>query len=176
MSNADYQIFEDIIQEMMMVYRHDNRPWLIGYSGGKDSTLLVSLVFQAVSRIPENERNKKVYVITSDTMVENPIVKKYMHESSENISLASKAQKLNIQAEIIYPDIHQTFWARVIGLGYPTPEPPGFRWCTERLKINPMNKFVEECIKTNGEIIILLGVRKAESAARSRSKIGRAHV
>lgn len=169
MSNADYQIFEDIIQEMMMVYRHDNRPWLIGYSGGKDSTLLVSLVFRAVSRIPENERNKKVYVITSDTMVENPIVKKYMHESSENISSASKAQKLNIQAEIIYPDIHQTFWARVIGLGYPTPEPPGFRWCTERLKINPMNKFVEECIKTNGEIIILLGVRKAESAARSRS-------
>lgn len=143
MSNADYQIFEDIIQEMMMVYRHDNRPWLIGYSGGKDSTLLVSLVFRAVSRIPENERNKKVYVITSDTMVENPIVKKYMHESSENISSASKAQKLNIQAEIIYPDIHQTFWARVIGLGYPTPEPPGFRWCTERLKINPMNKFVE---------------------------------
>ena len=169
MSNADYQIFEDIIQEMMMVYRHDNRPWLIGYSGGKDSTLLVSLVFRAVSRIPENERNKKVYVITSDTMVENPIVKKYMHESSEKISSASKAQKLNIQAEIIYPDIHQTFWARVIGLGYPTPEPPGFRWCTERLKINPMNKFVEECIKTNGEIIILLGVRKAESAARSRS-------
>ena len=169
MSNTDYQIFEDIIQEMMMVYRHDNRPWLIGYSGGKDSTLLVSLVFRAVSRIPENERNKKVYVITSDTMVENPIVKKYMHESSENISSASKAQKLNIQAEIIYPDIHQTFWARVIGLGYPTPEPPGFRWCTERLKINPMNKFVEECIKTNGEIIILLGVRKAESAARSRS-------
>ena len=86
MSNADYQIFEDIIQEMMMVYRHDNRPWLIGYSGGKDSTLLVSLVFQAVARIPKSERNKKVYVITSDTMVENPIVKKYMHESSEKIS------------------------------------------------------------------------------------------
>lgn len=99
-------------------------------------------------------------------MVENPIVKKYMHESSEKISEASMAQELNIQAEIIYPDIQQTFWARVIGLGYPTPEPPGFRWCTERLKINPMNKFVEECIKTNGEIIILLGVRKAESAAQ----------
>lgn len=78
MSNADYQIFEDIIQEMMMVYRHDNRPWLIGYSGGKDSTLLVSLVFRAVSRIPENERNKKVYVITSDTMVENPSLSKLL--------------------------------------------------------------------------------------------------
>lgn len=169
MSNTKYQVFEDIIQEMMMVYRHDSRPWLIGYSGGKDSTLLVSLVFQAVSRIPEEERTKKVYVITSDTMVENPIVKKYMHDSSKKISQASEDQNLNIQAKIIYPDTHQTFWARVIGLGYPTPEPPGFRWCTERLKINPMNKFVDDCIKTNGEIIILLGVRKAESNARSRS-------
>lgn len=169
MSNTKYQVFEDIIQEMMMVYRHDSRPWLIGYSGGKDSTLLVSLVFQAVSRISEEERTKKVYVITSDTMVENPIVKNYMHDSSKKISQASEDQNLNIQAKIIYPDTHQTFWARVIGLGYPTPEPPGFRWCTERLKINPMNKFVDDCIKTNGEIIILLGVRKAESNARSRS-------
>ena len=37
-----FQPFEDIIQEMMMVYQHDARPWLIGYSGGKDSTLLVA--------------------------------------------------------------------------------------------------------------------------------------
>lgn len=169
MSKSKYQVFEDIIQEMIMVYRHDNRPWLIGYSGGKDSTLLVTLVFRAVSRIPEQERKKKVYVITSDTMVENPIVKKYMHDSSAKIGQASSAQWLNIEADIIYPEAHQTFWSRVIGLGYPTPEPPGFRWCTERLKINPMNKFVNDCIKTNGEIVILLGVRKAESNARSRS-------
>lgn len=169
MSKSKYQVFEDIIQEMIMVYRHDNRPWLIGYSGGKDSTLLVTLVFRAVSRIPEQERTKKVYVITSDTMVENPIVKKYMHDSSAKIGQASSVQRLNIEADIIYPEVHQTFWSRVIGLGYPTPEPPGFRWCTERLKINPMNKFVDDCIKTSGEIIILLGVRKAESNARSRS-------
>lgn len=126
-----------------------------------------------VFRIAGHRGNKNKFALYDESIPQDndqhSIVKKYMHESSEKISSASKAQKLNIQAEIIYPDIHQTFWARVIGLGYPTPEPPGFRWCTERLKINPMNKFVEECIKTNGEIIILLGVRKAESAARSRS-------
>ena len=163
-----FNVFENIIEEIIMVYKHDNRPWLIGYSGGKDSTLLVYLTFQAIARIPKNERTKKVYIITSDTMVENPIVKKYMHESSEKIMEASLEQKLNIESHIIYPEVHQTFWSRVIGLGYPTPEPPGFRWCTERLKINPMNKFVDDCIKTNGEIIILLGVRKAESNARYR--------
>ena len=164
-----FQVFEDIIQEIMMVYQHDLRPWLIGYSGGKDSTLLVSLVYEAIARLPVEKRNKKVYIITSDTLVENPIVKKYMHDSSNHINESSKKDRLNIEAQIIYPIPEQTFWSRVIGLGYPTPEPPGFRWCTERLKIQPMNLFVDERIKESGEIIILLGVRKAESATRNRT-------
>ncbi|MEG1882019.1 MAG: DNA phosphorothioation system sulfurtransferase DndC [Clostridia bacterium] len=164
-----FEVFEDIIQEITMVYKHDNRPWLIGYSGGKDSTLLVSLVYEAVQRLNKEERTKKVYVITSDTLVENPIVHNYMHNSSRQINDSSIRDNLNIEAHMIYPEISQTYWSLVIGLGYPTPELPGFRWCTERLKINPMDKFVEEKIKENGEVIILLGVRKAESLARQKS-------
>ena len=166
---GEFKVFENIIQEMMMVYQHDHRPWLIGYSGGKDSTLLISLVYEAVSRIPQSNRNKKVYIVTSDTRVENPIVEKYMHDSSTYINYASTKAQLNIEAHIIYPDPEQTFWSCIIGLGYPTPEPPGFRWCTERLKIIPMNRFVKERIKESGEVIILLGVRKAESTTRLRT-------
>ena len=166
-----FQVFEDIIKEIMIVYKHDNRPWLIGYSGGKDSTLLVSLVYEAMQRLKtaDSFMHKKIYIITSDTMVENPIVKNYMHSSSKSINTASKKDGLKIEASIIYPEPEQTFWSRVIGLGYPTPEPPGFRWCTERLKINPMNKFVNERIEENGEIIILLGVRKGESLTRRKT-------
>lgn len=164
-----FQQFEDIINEIMIVYKHDNRPWLIGYSGGKDSTLLVSVVYEAVRRLNPEERTKKIYVVTSDTMVENPIVGRYMHKSSEAINKNSQSENLNIQSCIIYPEVEKTFWSLVIGLGYPTPEPPGFRWCTERLKILPMNKFVLEKIKENGEVVILLGVRKDESLARNRS-------
>lgn len=164
-----FQVFEEIIQEMMVVYQHDRRPWLIGYSGGKDSTLLVALAYEAISRLPREARTKKVYIITSDTLVENPIVKRYMHNSSNQINKSSKRDRLNIEAHVIYPEPEQTFWSRVIGLGYPTPEPPGFRWCTERLKIAPMNRFVDDRIKESGEIIILLGVRKAESATRNRT-------
>lgn len=169
--NGKFQVFEDIIKEIMVVYKHDSRPWLIGYSGGKDSTLLVSLVYEAAQRLKAlgDDLNKTIYVITSDTMVENPIVKNYMHTSSNSINLAAQAAELNIKAEIIYPEPEQTFWSRVIGLGYPTPEPPGFRWCTERLKIDPMNKFVDERIKESGEIIILLGVRKGESLTRLKT-------
>lgn len=168
---GQFEAFEEIIKEIMVVYSHDNRPWLIGYSGGKDSTLLVSLVYEAVKRLKEMGAivSKKVYIITSDTMVENPIVKRYMHSSSESINRAAREDDLPIYATIIYPEPEQTFWGRVIGLGYPTPEPPGFRWCTDRLKINPMNKFVNEKIEENGEIVILLGVRKGESLTRMKT-------
>lgn len=164
-----FDVFEDIINEMTYVYKHDNRPWLIGYSGGKDSTMLVSLVIDMVMRLPENERTKKIFIVTSDTGVENPIVKEYMHSSSNRINEFSVKNNANIKADIIYPDVSQSFWSLVIGLGYPTPEPPGFRWCTERLKIIPMNKYTNDIIERYGEVVLLLGVRKAESLTRKRS-------
>ena len=164
-----FEEYHEIKKEMELVYLHDQRPWMIGYSGGKDSTLLCQLVFEMLESLPEEKRSKPVYIVTSDTMVENPIVKAYMHRMNRAINEASNRKKLNIQAHMIYPETRQTFWSLVIGLGYPTPEPPGFRWCTERLKINPSNAFTYNTIKRDGEIVILLGVRKAESAARSRS-------
>lgn len=164
-----FEEYTAIKKEMELVYLHDQRPWMIGYSGGKDSTLLCQLVFEMLEALPEEKRWKPVYIVTSDTMVENPVVKAYMHKMSKAINEASAEKNLNVQAHIIYPEIRQTFWSLVIGLGYPTPEPPGFRWCTERLKINPSNAFTYNTIKKDGEIVILLGVRKAESAARSRS-------
>lgn len=167
--NDKFIVFEEIIEEMTYVYKHDDRPWLIGYSGGKDSSLLVSLVVETVSRLPELERTKKIFIVTSDTGVENPIVKNYMHMSSAKINEFSKIYNANIQADIIYPDISQSFWSLVIGLGYPTPEPPGFRWCTERLKILPMNRYTNNIIDKFGEVVLLLGVRKDESLTRRRS-------
>ena len=164
---GEFAVFEDIIQEMSIVYQHDRRPWMIGFSGGKDSTLLVCLVMEMLQRMPEERRNKTVYIVSSDTLVENPIVRDYMHRMSEMINM--NGSMLNIRADIIYPKVEDTFWTKVIGLGYPTPEPPGFRWCTERLKIHPMNAYTLETIKNNGEVILLLGVRKAESTQRANN-------
>lgn len=164
---GEFQEFEDIIEEMSVVYRHDKRPWMIGFSGGKDSTLLCCLVIEMLKRLPKTDINKTVYIVSSDTMVENPIVRDYMHRMSNMIN--TKCTELNVKADIIYPKIEDSFWSKVIGLGYPTPEPPGFRWCTERLKINPMNAYTLEKIKANGEVILLLGVRKAESVYRANN-------
>lgn len=166
-----FEIFNDIIEEMQFVYLHDRRPWMIGFSGGKDSTLLCYLLFEMLQRLSPLQRHKKVYIVSSDTMVENPIVSKYMHDASEKINRSGKL--LNVEAKIIYPKTENTFWSKVIGLGYPTPEAPGFRWCTERLKIEPMNRFTLETIDKDGEVILLLGVRKAESTYRANNIRGR---
>lgn len=164
---GEFQVFEDIIQEMALVYSHDKRPWLIGYSGGKDSTLLCCLAMEMLQRLASQQRHKTVYIVSSDTMVENPIVKNYMHRMSAMINQVGN--ELKVKADIIYPEIADTFWSKVIGLGYPTPEAPGFRWCTERLKIHPMNKYTLDTIKTNGQVVLLLGVRKAESTYRANN-------
>ena len=164
---GEFQVFEDIIEEMSVVYQHDKRPWMIGFSGGKDSTLLCCLVFEMLKRLPKEKRCKTVYIVSSDTMVENPIVRDYMHHMSAMINNAGV--DLNVKADIIYPKTEDTFWCKVIGLGYPTPEPPGFRWCTERMKIHPMNSYTLEKIKKNGEVVLLLGVRKAESVYRANN-------
>ena len=164
---SDFREFEKIITEMEMVYLHDQRPWMIGFSGGKDSTLLCCLVMEMLKRLNPEKRTKKVYIVSSDTMAENPIVRNYMHKMSELIN--SVGEEFNIVADIIYPKTEDTFWSKVIGLGYPTPEAPGFRWCTERLKIHPMNVYTLEKIKNNGEVVLLLGVRKAESVYRANN-------
>ncbi len=164
---------DTLLDEMEMVYLHDNRPWIIGYSGGKDSTTVCQLVFKMILKLPKAKRTKPIYVVSSDTMVENPIVIDYLKEMSTMMGNSAMHQELPIETYMIYPRIEDTFWSLVIGRGYPTPEPPGFRWCTDRLKINPSNRFIKEQIEGGKEVVVLLGVRKDESLARARRIEGR---
>ena len=114
-NNKIFSEFEDIISEMTYVYKHDDRPWIIGYSGGKDSSLLVSLTIETVLRIPEYDRTKKIFIVSSDTGIENPVVRNYMHASSAKINDFSEKMNANIRADIIYPEVEYSFWSLVIG-------------------------------------------------------------
>ena len=163
---SDFTVFNQIIEEMKLVYLHDQRPWMIGFSGGKDSTMLCMLVFEMLKTLQPEEITKKIYITSSDTMVENPVVRRYMHRMSEMIG--NEGEKYKVCTNIVKPPSDRTFWTYIIGLGYPTPEPPGFRWCTDRLKTRPINQFTLDTIKENGEVVMLLGVRKAESSYRAR--------
>ncbi len=163
------ELIEDIqalTTEIQELYCLDQIPWVIGYSGGKDSTATLQLVWNAIAELPPERRTKKIYVITTDTLVENPIIAAWVRNSLEQMKLESQTQGLPFEPHLLRPDFKETFWVGLIGKGYPAPRGK-FRWCTERLKINPSNRFIRDVIRNNGEAIVVLGTRKAESLKRA---------
>lgn len=162
--------FEDVIgslkDEVQELYNADDIPWVVGYSGGKDSTATLQVIWMGLSEMDEEELDKPVHVIATDTLVENPVVAAWVEHSLDNIEEAAEEQNLPFQSHRLTPDLHDTFWVNLIGRGYPAPRPK-FRWCTERLKINPSNQFIKDQVKEHGEAILALGTRKAESAKRA---------
>jgi DNA sulfur modification protein DndC len=159
------QTIDHLIREIQEIYYSDTFPWVVGYSGGKDSTAVLQLVWRALEAMPENRKTKPIYVISTDTLVENPIVAAWVNQSLEVMAKAAEQQKLPITSHRLTPAIADTFWVNLIGRGYPAPRHK-FRWCTERLKIKPSNRFIREVVRDNGEAILILGTRKAESAKR----------
>ena len=166
---------DELIEEIRNVYQSDDRPWMIGYSGGKDSTTVVELVYKMLLTLPDWQRNKNVYIVSSDTLIENPLIKIYLSKMNQMLGEAAKRDGLPIKSTMVTPPPNNSFWANVIGRGFPTPRMNGtFRWCTDRLKINPSADYIREIIKNEGqEVVVLLGVRKAESIARKRRIEGR---
>ena len=166
---------EELLDEIKYVYQSDRRPWVIGYSGGKDSTTVVELVYKMLLTLPKKERNKNVYIVSSDTLIENPLIKIYLSKMNKLIGTAADNDDLPIISAMVTPSADNSFWANVIGRGFPTPRMNGtFRWCTDRLKINPSADYIRDVIKKEGEeVVVLLGVRKAESEARRRRIEGR---
>ena len=160
-------VIAGLMAEVTELYESDDIPWVIGYSGGKDSTAVLQLVWLALEVLPEERRNKPVYVISTDTLVENPIVSLWVSKSLEKIGEFAIRKGLPITAHQLTPEVENTFWVNLIGRGYPAPRPK-FRWCTERLKIKPSTKFISSVVQQYGEAILVLGSRKAESAARTK--------
>jgi DNA sulfur modification protein DndC len=157
-----------LTQEIQDLYCLDAIPWVIGYSGGKDSSAILQLIWDAIAGLPAEKRKKTVHVITTDTLVENPIVAGWVRQSIEQMKIAALEQNMPFEPRLLYPEVKETFWVGLIGKGYPAPRGK-FRWCTERLKINPSNNFIRNVIRTHGETILVLGTRKAESTRRART-------
>ncbi len=162
-----YRNLEDIQTEIRKTYLADNRPWVIGYSGGKDSTTTLQLIWYAIQDLPNNKQTKPIYVISSDTLVETPKIVNHITSSLDNINEYSEKEDLPFEAHKVYPDVSDSFFVNLIGRGYPAPNQT-FRWCTERLKIDPADRFIMDKVSEHGEVVVILGARKAESATREQ--------
>jgi DNA sulfur modification protein DndC len=162
------ELIDDLYARIKRTYLADGRPWVIGYSGGKDSTVTLQSVWHALNELPKEKLNKPIYVISSDTFVESPPIVNHIKKSIDDINNSARVDKLPFQAHIVQPSIKETFWVNMIGKGYPAPY-NRFRWCTDRLKIEPANKFITDAVAKYGEVLVVLGVRKDESSNRAGS-------
>jgi DNA sulfur modification protein DndC len=162
-----------ICDEIRELYLWDKVPWVIGYSGGKDSTAIAQLIWIAIRDLPVDSRQKKIHLITTDTLVEQPVVAAWVDASHAKMRQAAIEQSMPIVVHKLTPETKDSFWVNLVGRGYPAPRKL-FRWCTSRMKINPSNNFIRNVVRDNGEAILVLGTRKAESQRRSLNMAERA--
>lgn len=164
----------DIIDDIKEQYleKDNNIPWIIGFSGGKDSTTVLTLVWRALWAVKEEKGSdalsREVFVVNNDTLVENPIITDYVLEVLDYIKKAAVKQQLPIKVQVTLPKLEDSFWISFLGKGYPVPNNQ-FRWCTERLKIKPTSQFILDKVDAMGEAIVLIGTRLSESATRAKS-------
>ena len=159
----------ETMQAIRQAYlRRDRHPWVVAYSGGKDSTLLLQLVWEVVESLPESDRRRQIVLVGNDTLVESPLVIGHLRGSLETIRRVARKRSLPINVRITKPHIDQTFWVNVIGRGY-IPPTRNFRWCTDRMKIRPTSQLLEQLVRANKKAVLLVGTRKAESETRRRN-------
>ncbi|WKZ76245.1 MAG: DNA phosphorothioation system sulfurtransferase DndC [Vicingaceae bacterium] len=166
--SLNIQHLENEIIDQYLYDEHPSRPWIIGFSGGKDSTMLLQIVWNALKRIEPILLTRQIYVVCNDTLVENPRIVKFINKTLKRIQKEANLNDFPIIVHQTMPNLENTFWVKLIGLGYPAPN-KFYRWCTERLKIDPTTRFIKETTSMNEEAIILLGTRSAESSNRAAS-------
>lgn len=160
----------DVVRSVREDYLDENQhfPWIIGFSGGKDSTLVVHATIDALMSLPPSRRIRPVHVVSNDTLVESPVVIAHLDKVTKAIGRTAENLGLPITVARTTPDITKSFWVLLIGKGYPSPNQT-MRWCTDRLKIQPTSDYIKRHISESGAAIVVLGVRTDESGARQRS-------
>lgn len=169
----------ELINEVRSLYVQDNLPWILQVSFGKDSAFMTTIVWKAVSQISIERRTKPIYIISSDTMVETPVMSQYVQRSISLINRKAKEDQLPIYAILVKPHIKSRFFYKVLGRGTLPPSPKvRARWCTEHLKIRTTKETINDIINQTpieqvlvgtNNALLFLGVRDEESVRRKAS-------
>lgn len=158
-----------IIAELRDEYLSPHQtPWIIGFSGGKDSTLLLQLVYEMLLGLAPRQRLRPVHIVANDTLVESPVIASHLDAALARMRSSVEPLRIPVTVAKTVPETEQTFWVNLIGRGYPSPSRM-FRWCTDRMKIAPTTTYIQNQVDASGQAILLLGVRRAESSQRARS-------
>lgn len=163
----DNPLVSQTIATLKEKYLATKKAWVVTFSGGKDSTCVLQLVYEMLVSLPSHLR-RPTFAIASNTLVEAPHIDRFLHSVIDSINTHAKENKIPFEVILVAPNLKDDFWVNLIGKGYPSPTRT-FRWCTERLKINPAKAQVAKITRQYGSCILLLGSRKSESSNRKKS-------
>lgn len=163
-------LWRQVVRSMRAEYLDEshNFPWIIGFSGGKDSTLVVHAAMEMLTALPPSRRNRPVHIVSNDTLVESPVVIAHLNKVTQAISGMARNHDLPVKVARTTPEFTKSFWVLLIGKGYPSPN-QSMRWCTDRLKIQPTSEYIKQYVSAAGSAIVVLGVRRDESETRQNS-------
>lgn len=162
----------ETLESLRAHYFADQRPWVVAYSGGKDSTLVLQLVYGLLVELGPTAC-KPIFVVASDTRVEAPNVEEYLADRLSRLASHARANGLPLHVHRVQPTPEQSFWGNLIGKGYPSPT-RWFRWCTTKMKIKPSRAVIDGIVREHGGAVLLLGTRLDESASRAQRMEARA--
>ena len=160
-------LIDKTLIELKSKFLSSNRIWIVAFSGGKDSTCVLQLVYEMLVSLPAHQR-RQTYAIVSNTLVEAPHVDKFLRSVIDSINAHARQNHIPFEVLQVKPSLKDDFWVNLIGKGYPSPTRT-FRWCTDRLKITPAKEEVAKITRKFGSSLLILGTRKAESSNRKKS-------
>jgi DNA sulfur modification protein DndC len=149
------------------LYLADERPWIIAFSGGKDSSATLQIVWNALLELRPQDRTKRIHVAYVDTGMEHPLQRGQAEAALRLINSEANKQALPIDTHILTPEMRHRYFVCVIGRGY-APPTHFFRWCTKGMRIAPMTTFIRGNLKIAEKVVIVLGLRISESSSRAR--------
>ncbi len=143
MQDDIHLLWNEVVESIKAEYLSEEQsyPWIVGFSGGKDSTVLAHAIFEALLSLPPSKRKRAVHIVSNDTLVESPLVVAHLERSQAAIREAAVNWGLPVSVATTTPPVDKTFWTLLIGKGYPSPNQT-MRWCTDRLKIQPTSQYI----------------------------------
>lgn len=143
------------------LYGERYEDWAVGYSGGKDSSATLSFILWAIET-GQVKPPKSLTALYSDTRQELPPLQQIAHRTINRVN------EMGWTGKILYPAMDHRFYVYILGRGI-VPPSNKFRWCTQKLKIDPMEAAMSEISQQTGKkYLMMTGVRQGESAARDQ--------
>ena len=156
--------------ESLKAYGECHEHWVLAWSGGKDSTALVTFVVWAILA-DKVFAPRTLTVLYADTRLELLplwLSANSVREELEEHADALAAKGCTLEVRTVLAPMDKRFMVYVLGRGVPPPNNNTLRWCTRQIKVDPMRAAVEELLAGRGDVLTLTGVRLGESAARDQ--------